>query len=430
MTPTTGTTATTVAGARPVCRGCGASGLTPVVSLGAMPPVNAFLDAAALAHERAFPLDLWFCGRCTLVQLFPVVDPALLYGSYAYLSAASRTNVARLEALADTLARDLALDGRARVLEIGSNDGTLLGRLRPHASSVLGVDPARNVAPLAEAAGVPTVLAFFTEALARELARERGPFDLVLALNVVAHTPDLLDLFAGVRALLAPEGRFVVEVVHVLPTLLAGEIDTIYHEHVYCFSLLALAHASAAAGLSVVDVETIATQGGSLRVVLQRSDRAAAPSARVGALLAEERAAGLERPETYARVAGLARALREGVRAGVRSLREDRAADVVVALGASARGVVLMNYCGLGPGDLDFVVDDTPLKQGKLVPGCHIPVHDWTKIPKGSKVAGLMLSWNYRREILAKLAARTADARVLVPLPSLEVVTLPSGPAA
>jgi SAM-dependent methyltransferase len=408
------------------CRGCDATGLVPVVSLGAMPPVNAFLEASELATERAYPLDLWFCPRCTLVQLSPVVEPSLLYGRYTYLSSASRTNVARLEDLADRLARDFALDARSRVLEIGSNDGTLLRRLRgrtPGGVEILGVDPARNVAPLAEAAGVRTVVAFFSERLARELAREHGPFDLVLALNVVAHTPDFRDLFAGVRALLARGGRFVVEVVHVLPTLLGGEIDTIYHEHVYCFSLLALAHACGQRGLAIVDAERIATQGGSLRVVLQRVEDAAAPSARVAALLAEERAAGLERPETYAYIASLAGALREGVREGVRALRGS--ADLVVGLGASARGVVLMNFCGLGPEDVDFVVDDTPLKQGKLMPGCHVPVHDWTKIPEGTKVAGLMLSWNYRREVLAKLAARVTEARVLVPLPALEEVALP-----
>jgi SAM-dependent methyltransferase len=415
-------TSAPTSGPPPACRGCDAPGLVPVVSLGSMPPVNAFVDPAAPGDERAYPLDLWFCARCTLVQLAPVVEPARLYGSYTYLSSASRTNVARLEELADDLARRFALDARSRVLEIGSNDGTLLARLGGRTRAVLGVDPARNVAPLAEAAGVRTVVSFFSERLARELARDEGPFDLVLALNVVAHTPDFRDLLAGVRTLLAPGGRCVVEVVHVLPTLLGGEIDTIYHEHVYCFSLLALAHACGSVGLALVDAETIAAQGGSLRVVLQRSESAPPPSAGVTEILARERAAGLERPETYARVAGLARALREGVGARVRALRGT--ADLVVGLGASARGVVLLNYCGLGPADVDFVVDDTPLKQGKLVPGCHVPVHDWTKIPKGTKVAGLMLSWNYRREILAKLAARTSQARVLVPLPVLEVVEL------
>ena len=415
-------------GAPPACRVCDAPGLVPVVSLGSMPPVNAFVDPEAPGDEPAYPLDVWFCTRCALVQLSPVVEPARLYGSYTYLSSASRTNVARLEALADGLVRDFGLEARSRVLEIGSNDGTLLARLLGRGGAVVGVDPARNVAPLAEAAGVRTVVAFLSQRLASELARDEGPFDLVLALNVVAHTPDLRDLLAGVRTLLAPGGRAVVEVVHVLPTLLGGEIDTIYHEHVYCFSLLALAYACGTAGLAVVDAEMIAAQGGSLRVVLARREGAPAPSARVAEILAVERAARLDRPEAYAGVAALAQRLREGVSAGVRALRRD--ADVVVGLGASARGVVLMNYCGLGPADVDFVVDDTPLKQGKLMPGCHVPVYDWTKIGKGTKVAGLMLSWNYRREVLAKLAARTSDARVLVPLPVLEEVALPPDPAA
>jgi SAM-dependent methyltransferase len=410
------------------CRGCQAPGLTPVVSLGSMPPVNAFVDAAMLAGEQAFPLDLYFCERCTLVQLYPVVDPALLYGTYTYLSSASRTNVMRLEQLADELVVRLGLDARSKVIEIGSNDGTLLRRFARHTPAVLGVDPAGNVAALAEAAGVPTVVEFFSSRVGRDLALLRGGFDLVLALNVVAHTPDFIDLLEGARALLTPGGHFVIEVVHVLQTLLRGEIDTIYHEHVYCFSLHALRHGCERAGLTIVDVEKIPAQGGSLRVSMQQTVHAAAPGARVEEVLAEERAAGLLHAETYASIAGLALALREGVRSGLRALRAS--SDIVVGLGASARGVVLMNYCGLTVADIDFVVDDTPLKQGKLVPGCHIPVHDWTKIAKETKVAGLMLSWNYRREVLAKLAARTSRARVLVPLPTLEELTLPPEPAA
>jgi SAM-dependent methyltransferase len=389
-----------------------------------MPPVNAFLEPADIPAERAYPLDLHFCPRCTLVQLAPTVDPSVLFETYAYLSSAARPNAQRLERLAERLAADFGIDERSRVLEIGSNDGTLLGHLRRHTPFVLGVDPARNVAALAEAAGVPTMVEFFSSALARDLLRTRGAFDLVVALNVVAHTPDFADLLGGVRALLARRGRLVVEVVHVVETILRGEIDTIYHEHVYCFSLHALAHAAEGAGLAIVDVEKISAQGGSLRVTFERADEGGAAAPGAVAVLAEERAAGVDRAETYARVGALARELREGVRARVRALRAE--ADVFVGLGASARGVVLMNYCGLGPRDVDFVVDDTPLKQGKLMPGCHVPVRDWTKIPEGKKVAGLMLSWNYRGEILAKLARRAPRARVVVPLPVLEEIELGS----
>ena len=356
--------------------------------------------------------------------------------SYTYLSSASRTNVARLEELADRLAGEFALGARSRVLEIGSNDGTLLGRLLRHTSGVLGVDPARNVAPLAVAAGVRTNVALFTTRLARELARSDGPFDLVLALNVVAHTPDFVGLLARARDLLAPSGHLVIEVVYVAETLLRGEIDTIYHEHVYCFSLLALAHACGPAGLSIVDVEKIDAQGGSLRVVMQRSETAPPPSARVAALLAPPpppRGArrGLERAETYARIAGSRpRAARRRARVGVCALRAARRTS---SSGWARRRVASssMNYCvARASADVDFVVDDTPLKQGKPMPGCHVPVHDWTKIGKGTKVAGLMLSWNYRREVLAKLAARTSRARVLVPLPALEEVVLGADPDA
>ena len=408
------------------CGGCQGLRLTPIVSLGSMPPVNAFLDAGApggmVIAETGYPLDLYFCEACTLVQLYPVVDPALLFGTYTYLSSASRTNVKRLERLADALSARFGLDAHSRILEIGSNDGTLLRQFQRRTSHVVGVDPARNVAALAAAAGVDTVVDFFSTDVAQALGRAQGGFDVILALNVVAHTPDFIGLFSRARDLLNEGGHLVIEVVHVLPTLLRGEIDTIYHEHVYCFSLHALRHACQRAGLVIVDAEKIAAQGGSLRVVMQRAPRAGVVTAGVAELLAEERAAALDKAATYASIEPLALALREGVRSGLGALR--RSADLVVGLGASARGVVLMNYCGLTSADLAFVVDDTPLKQGKLVPGCHIPVADWTRIPKDKNIGCLMLSWNYRREVLEKLHTRTSKARVLIPLPALEEVRL------
>jgi len=404
------------------CRGCGASALELVVSLGAMPPVNAFLTPDEIAREEAFALDLYFCSACALVQLDPIVAPARLFTHYAYLSSTSRTTAAYLGALAATLASRLALTSASRVLELGSNDGTLLACFKPLTPHVLGVDPARNVAALAARAGVPTIVDFFSSRTAAELRAGGRAFDLVLAVNVVAHTPELIDLLEGARALLAPGGTFVMEAVHVRQTVLRGEIDTVYHEHVYCFSLLSLSRVCARAGLTIVDVELTPAQGGSLRVFARAASEGAAADPRVEALLAEERAAGLERFETYAAVAGLAARLRAGLRARVARLRERY--DTVVGLGASARGVVLLNTCGLSVADLDFVVDDTPFKQGKLVPGCHIPVHDWSRIPAGREIGALLLSWNYRAEILAKLSARTPKAHVVVPFPVLDELTL------
>jgi SAM-dependent methyltransferase len=404
------------------CRGCGGSTLDLVLSLGAMPPVNAFLAPDEVAAETWFPLDLYFCGACALVQLDPIVDPRRLFTNYAYLSSTSRTTTAYLADVAAALAAKLGLTSASRVLEIGSNDGTLLARFQSITRHVLGVDPARNVAALAAAAGVPTVVDFFSSRAADGLRADAGPFDLVVALNVVAHTPDFVDVLEGARKLLAPGGTFVMEAVHVRETLLRGEIDTVYHEHVFCFSLLSLTRACARAGLAVVDVERTPAQGGSLRVFARAAAEGTRAAPRVAALLADERAAGLDRFEAYAGVADLAARLRAGVRARLGRLRAQH--DTVVGLGASARGVVLLNTCGLTTADLDFLVDDTPLKQGKLAPGCHIPVHDWGRILPGREVGGLLLSWNYRDEILAKLRARTSKARVLVPLPTLDEITL------
>ncbi len=407
------------------CAGCGAAPIVPVFSLGRMPPVNAFVTPAEVACEESFPLDVHFCPACTLLQLYPTVAPLRLFADYTYLSATSRTTVAYLGRLAEALARKVALTTSSKILEIGSNDGTLLAALRAFSPNVLGIDPAENVAARANADGIPTRVAFFSAAAATALRAEVGAFDLVAALNVVAHTPDFVDLLAGVRALLAPGGTFVMECVHVMQTILRGAIDTVYHEHVYCFSLHALVRAYTRVGLVIVDVETTPAQGGSLRVFARVAADKPAIATSVDDLLRVEEEAGVTRLGTYAAVGQLAETLRREVPARLRALRGDaRLGCLVVGLGASARGVVLLNHCGLGPDDLDFVVDDTPLKQGKLIPGRHIPVHDWTHIPRDEEVVCLLLSWNYRDEVLAKLRARTSRARVLVPLPVLEEITL------
>jgi SAM-dependent methyltransferase len=404
------------------CRGCGARPLRPVVSLGELPLVNAFVTSGQEAAERRFSLDVHFCEACALVQLDPIVAPDALFGHYTYLSSASDSFAAHLRTLAHALAGAMALSDASRVLEIGSNDGTFLAELEKTTPHVLGVDPAANVAARAEAAGVPTLVALFDSTLAHQLAREHGGFDLVVALNVVAHVPDVMDVLRGVRTVLKPDGAFVLEVAYVKGTILSGAIDTLYHEHVHNFSLLALEGACRRAGLVVTDASVVPVQGGSLRVVARPDSGAWPVSARAEALLADERAAGLDRFEAYAGVAPRAAALRERLRAAVERLRGER--GPLVGLGAPARGVVLMNYCGFTADDVRLVVDDTPLKQGKLVPGCRVPVRGWDAIAPGEDVTGLMLSWNYRAEVLGKLARRTTRGRVVIPLPELQEVTI------
>ncbi|HTM44438.1 MAG TPA: class I SAM-dependent methyltransferase [Polyangiaceae bacterium] len=404
------------------CQGCGSSKVSQFLSLGSMPPVNAFLTAEQIPSEQSFPLELYFCSQCTLVQLWPTVDPSLLFGEYNFLSSASRSNVAHLTDLAAGLSRRLQLTSKAKVLEIGSNDGTLLAQFKPVTTHLLGVDPAANLAAAAQSLGVRTRVQFFSSTSADEIANAEGLFDLILAINVVAHTPKYVDLLTGVRRLLRPGGHFVMECPHVVPTLLHGEIDTIYHEHVYCFSLHALHQACAVVGLRIVDVEKVAMQGGSLRLFMQNASENESMSPRVQALLAEEESAGVAQLAVYQGIAARAAALRVSLLRKVKELREG--CEVVIGLGAPARGVVLINYCNLSAQDLNFVVDDTPLKQGKLVPGKHIPVFDWGHIDNDQKLGCLLLSWNYRSEVLEKLKARTRRARVLIPFPAMEEVSL------
>ena len=405
------------------CRGCGQPALSRMFSLGDVPGVNAFFTREEVGRERPYPLDVAWCRECTLVQLESIVPPGELFSHYQHLSSASQSNVLHLGDLATLLTARLGLTQQSKALEIGSNDGTLLAAIKNASQAeVLGVDPARNLADYARKKGVDQISDFFTSKLADEIVAERGARDLVVALNVVAHTPDVSSLLSGVARVLSPEGTFVMEAVHVLRTILHGEFDTVYHEHVYCFSLTALVPLLRRAGLTVVDVEEIPTQGGSIRVYARRSDSQSIAAGSVARLLQIEAGEGVRDPATYQSVGDRVRQFKVDVLARLGELR--RRHGRVFGLGAPARGVVILNYCGIGPELLDAVIDDTPLKQGNLVPGVHIPVVDWDTVEREKPGGYLLLSWNYEREMLGKLQRHITAAEVLVPFPELRTTTL------
>ncbi|MCE9556235.1 MAG: methyltransferase domain-containing protein [Planctomycetes bacterium] len=404
------------------CRGCGQPALSRMFSLGNVPGVNAFFTPEEVGRERPYPLDVAWCRECTLVQLESIVPPGELFSHYQHLSSASQSNVRHLGELAALLTSRLGISQQSKVLEIGSNDGTLLSAIKGASQAdVLGVDPARNLAEYAQQKGVDQISDFFTPELADKIVAERGARDLVVALNVVAHTPDVSSLLNGIARVLAPGGTFVMEAVHVMRTILHGEFDTVYHEHVYCFSLTALVPLLRRAGLTVVDVEEIPTQGGSLRVYARRSDSRPVAADSVAKLLQTEAGEGVRDPATYQSVGDRVRQFKVDLLARLKELRQSHGR--VFGLGAPARGVVILNYCGIGPELLDAVVDDTPLKQGRLVPGVHIPVVDWNAVERDKPGGYLVLSWNYEREILDKLRRHVSAAEVLVPFPELRTVT-------
>lgn len=409
------------------CRGCGEVALREMFRLGAVPPVNTFFTTEDSSRERAYPLTVSCCPRCFLVQLTDVVSPEELFRQYQHLSSASAANVRHLRELAESITRRLRLRQDAAILDIGSNDGTLLAQFRGMTTALLGVDPAENLVSYANAQGVEQWTTFLSEDVADRIVRERGKRDLVLALNVVAHTPDVNALLRAVKRILKPGGTFVMETVDVFATILRGEFDTVYHEHVYCFSLASLLPLLQYAGLMVTDAERIPTQGGSLRIFASPAEEQPEVSPNVAALLQEEERAGGRDLAAYLRAGGRVREFREELRQRVRELhlRHGR----VWGIGAPARGVVMLNFADIGSDLLEAVVDDTPLKQGRVVPGAHIPVVSWDALGENPPTAFLLLSWNYAEHLLERLCATVPSAAVLIPFPEMREVVLTAVPA-
>ncbi len=406
------------------CQGCGQPKLKKMFDLGDVPSVNTYLTKEEMQKERPYLLDVHWCTNCTLVQLGTIVPPAELFQHYQHLSSASQSNIRHLEELATTLKARIGITDKTKVLDIGSNDGMLLSKFRDVTTNVLGVDPAENLVPYAKEKGVEQIAAFFSVKTAQEVVASHGRYDVMMALNVVAHTPNVRDLLRGVSIVLADKGTFVMEAVHVFATILKGEFDTVYHEHVYCFSLTALVPLFAQAGLTIVDVEEIETQGGSLRVYSRHSSENPVISENVAKVLQREEQEGVHDDQTYLKVGERVEAFKKDLKQKLQDLKAKHGR--IVGLGAPARGVVILNACKIGPELIERIVDDTPLKQGRLTPGVHIPVISWKDLAADPSTAYLILSWNYEKEILAKLGQCVKEAEVLVPFPTMRVVPLHS----
>jgi SAM-dependent methyltransferase len=390
-----------VAGSGGVCRSCGEPLGEPLLDLGATPLANSFLGEEELrAMEPTYPLRLRMCESCGLLQLEDYETPETIFSSYPYFSSFSDTWVEHCRRYAETAVARFGLGARSRVVEIASNDGCLLEHFLARGIPALGVEPAANVAAAAERRGVRTRIGFFGRALARELAAER-PADLIVANNVLAHVPDLDDFIAGLAILLAPGGRVTIEFPHVERLLADAQFDTIYHEHYSYFTLTAARAALARHGLAAVEVEELPTHGGSLRVHA-RHERDGGAGATLQALLRREREAGLDTPAPVRDLAGRAAAAR---RALMRFFAERRErGQRIAAYGAAAKGNTLLNYCGLGPEDIEFCMDRSPHKQGTWLPGSRIPVLTPEALARARPDVVFILPWNLRAEIVEQLA--------------------------
>lgn len=405
------------------CRHCGAPLQHPFLDLGASPPSNAYLTAAQLqAPETWFPLRVMVCDSCWLVQTEDYAGrEALFTEEYAYFSSTSTSWLKHSEAYVAAMRQRLELGPQACVVEIAANDGYLLQYVKAAGIPCYGIEPTRSTADAARAKGIDIVEEFFGVALGERLAREGRAADLTAANNVLAHVPDINDFAGGFARLLKPTGVSTFEFPHLLNMVALNQFDTAYHEHYSYLSLTAVARIFAANGLAVFDVEEIPTHGGSLRVFAQRSDTGTRPvSPAVGAILAREEAAGMKRVDYYATFQQQAEAVKDGIVAFL--IDAKRKGLRVGAYGAAAKGNTLMNFAGIRPDLVPYVVDRAAAKQGKFMPGSRVPIvgeaHLWNDKPE----LVLILPWNIRQEVMEQLAGiRAWGGKFVVAVPRLEV---------
>lgn len=403
------------------CQLCGSKSLTLILSLAATPPANAFVPESALGEtQERFPLDVFHCEECHHTQLTDVVDPALLFENYVYVSGTSPSFVRHFEDYANTVINRFAPPPGSLVIDIGSNDGTLLKFFKDAGHQVLGIDPAKDIAATATAEGIETLPAFFTPDLAREIVENRGAASVIAANNVFAHAEDLLSIAQGVERLLAPDGVFVFEVSYLVDVFEDVLFDTIYHEHMAYHAVGPLAQFFKRAGLELFAASRIPSHGGSLRGFVQRAGGPHTVDGSVDALIALERGLKLDSSATLkdfgARIDRLGQkfnaVLEEIIASG----------KTVAGYGAPAKATTLMYHFGIEAGALKYIVDDSPLKQGLYSPGLHIPIVASDRLLEDTPDVLVILAWNFADVIMKNNAAFLENGgQFLVPVPEVRL---------
>jgi SAM-dependent methyltransferase len=405
------------------CRHCDSELTLPLVDLGSAPPSNAYLTEPMLhAPERWFPLRVLVCNNCWLVQTEDFSHAEELFNAdYAYFSGFSTSWLAHCERYVSDMVSRFRLDVSSHVVEVAANDGYLLQYVRGRNIPCTGIEPTASTASAARAKGIPIVEEFFGSRLAKRLADEGHQADLTVANNVLAHVPDINDFVRGFALLLKPHGVSTFEFPHLLRLIDENQFDTIYHEHFSYLSLTAVTRIFSRNGLSIFDVEELPTHGGSLRVFAQRQDTGKKPpDARVHALLEKEAGAGLRRPDFYAAFQARIDQLKNEFLAFL--LAAKREGKKVAAYGAAAKGNTLMNYAGVRPDLISFVVDRNPAKQGKYMPGSRIPIVDEAKLREVRPEYIVILPWNLKEEVTEQLGySREWGAKLVTAIPALDV---------
>ena len=406
----------------PQCRICQTPLHQTFVDLGMSPLCESFVKAENLdAMEPYFPLRVLVCDSCFLVQLREYVGSADIFSEYAYFSSYSTSWVAHAKAYCEMIQAQLGLGPTSFAIEIASNDGYLLQHFVAQGVPVLGVEPAANVAKVAQDKGVPTRVGFFGRQLAGQLVAEGHTADLVVANNVLAHVPDIKDFVGGIRLLLKPEGVATLEFPHLERLIAENQFDTIYHEHFSYLSLVTVLRLAKDQDLKVIDVEELPTHGGSLRIYLAHAASKRPTSERVTALLEREIAGGFRTIEGYSGYAEKVQRTKRELLSFLVAAKND--GKRICGYGAPGKGNTLLNYCGIGTDFLDFTVDRNPYKHGRFTPGMHIPIHPVEAIDAARPDYILILPWNLKDEIVRQMR-HVGDwgGKFVVPIPTVEVI--------
>lgn len=404
--------------AKEKCRLCDGTNFVEVLNLGDTPLANAFLaNSDMFETEEKFPLELYFCHDCKSVQLRHTVSPDILFKNYLYVTGASKPLVEHFNNLAEEIVKEHTNSKEDLVVEVGSNDGSLLYKIKDKVR-ILGIDPAANVAKNAELSGVPTVVGFFDTKLSKEILAKYGPAKVVVANNVMAHIDNLKDVFMGVKNLLTNDGKFIFEVHWVGNLLNEGGFDQIYHEHIFYHSLHSLKSLLESIGMTVEDIKPIPIHGESMRVTANKSGQS---NKTVQEFLEREKKMGLTDVETFKNFSKKVQKIKADLTALLTKLKSE--GKKIIGYGAPAKGNTLLNYFNLGNGFIDYITDTTPAKQGMFTPGTYIKIVNPDILETESPDFILLLSWNYAKAILEKeKKLRDRGVKFIIPVPEVKVV--------
>lgn len=404
------------------CRICGNSQMKMFLSLGVNPLANNFISPEDLpAGEEKYPLDVMYCEKCHNCQLSYIVNRDKLFKNYYYVSSTTQTLRKHFSEMAESMRKQFNLSGSSLVVDIGSNDGFLLKELKNYSVNVIGVEPAENIVEIARKTGIDTIHDYFNEEVAESIVKLKGKSDVITANNVFAHTKDIVALTDNVKKLMKEDGVFIIEVQHLLRTIEDLTFDNIYHEHIHYFSLLALSEFFSRQGMKIFKVEEINTHGGSIRVYVQKDNGPRKIDASVYSLLSKERAAGLDKFETYKKFGDKVYEMKENIIYLIGRNRPN--GKKIIGYGAPAKASTLLNFCQLTNEEIEFVVDDNPLKQGRLIPGTKIPIKSRDALESLNPSSIIILAWNLADEIIKNNKdSKLKDTKFIIPLPVPRVI--------